>query len=33
VAFWNGVKVQRVNDQGEPEPGAVKSLINSPFGK
>lgn len=31
VAFWHGVKVQRVKDEGEPE-NAKKSLIGSLFG-
>jgi uncharacterized protein (DUF427 family) len=31
VAFWHGVKVQRVKDEGEPE-NAKKSLIGALFG-
>ncbi len=32
VAFWNGVKVQRVNEEGETEAGLVHRVFNNLFG-
>ena len=32
VAFWNGVKVQRLNEEGEPQ-NVIKSLIGALFGR